>query len=78
MNDLYFNKFQNFWSHCSQNTNIGLERDIALNNAFLAMLEKWKSFLDKRSSFGALLIDLSTAFGCLLHELLIAKLHQEH
>ena len=57
---------------------MGLERDIALNNVFLAMLEKWTSFLDKRSSFDALLIDLSTAFGCLLHELLIAKLHQEY
>ena len=39
------------------------------------MLEKWKSSVDKRSSFGALLTDLSKAFDCLSHELLIAKLH---
>ena len=35
------------------------------------MLEKWKSAADKRKSFGALLTDLSEAFDCLLHHLLL-------
>ena len=39
------------------------------------MLEKWKVCNDKKLSFGALLTDLSKAFDCLSHELLIAKLH---
>ena len=39
------------------------------------MLEKWKSAVDKGKSFGALLTDLSEAFDCLSHELLLAKLH---
>ena len=38
------------------------------------MLEKWKKALDKRNNAGALLTDLSKAFDCLNHELLIAKL----
>ena len=39
------------------------------------MLENWKSGVDKGKSLGALLTDLSKAFDCLSHELLLAKRH---
>ena len=39
------------------------------------MLEKWKSPVDNKKSFGALLSDLSKAFHCLPHDLLLAKLN---
>ena len=39
------------------------------------MLEKWKRAVDNGIVFGILLTDLSKAFDCLSHELLIAKLH---
>ena len=39
------------------------------------MLEKWKRSVDNSKMFGALLTDLSKAFDCLDHELLIAKLN---
>ena len=39
------------------------------------MLEKWKLAVDNNEAFGALLTDLSKAFDCLSHDLIIAKLH---
>ena len=39
------------------------------------MLEKWRSAVDNKKTFGVLLTDLSKAFDCLSHELLLAKLH---
>ena len=43
-------------------------------HCLVAILEKWKSCNDKRKSFGALMTDLSKAFDCLSHELVITKL----
>ena len=38
------------------------------------MLIKWQKCLDNSGVVGAILMDLSKAFDCLSHELLIAKL----
>ena len=39
------------------------------------MHENWRSAVDNKKMFGALLTDLSKAFDCLSHELLLAKLY---
>ena len=38
------------------------------------MIEKWKNFVDKSKTFGALVTDLSKAFDCFPHDLIIVKL----
>ena len=43
--------------------------------SLLTLLEKWKGSVDNSKMFGALVTNLSRAFDCLHHELLIAKVN---
>ena len=62
--DPYFSKFQ-----------CGFRKGYSTQQCLIAFIEKWKSAIDQRKSFGAVLTDLSKAFDCHPHELLIAQLH---
>ena len=53
----------------------GFRKGCGAQDCLLAMLENWKNEVDKGKVFGALLTDLSKAFDCLSHELIIAKLN---
>ena len=52
----------------------GFRKGYSTQHCLIIMLEKWKKALDNRKLAGALLTDLSKAFDCLNHELMIAKL----
>ena len=53
----------------------GFRKGYNAQNCLLAMIEKWKKAVDNGNVFGALLTDLSKAFDCLPHDLIIAKLN---
>ena len=53
----------------------GFRKGMSAQNCILFMIEKWRKYLDSNKKAGVLLTDLSKAFDCLVHDLLIAKLH---
>ena len=52
----------------------GFRKGFSAQHCLIAMIEKWHQSLDSRGQAAAVLIDLSKAFNCIDHELLIAKL----
>ena len=61
--DNIFSKYQ-----CS------FRKGYSAQHCLLVMTEKWKKVVDNGGAFGALLTDLSKAFDCIPHDLIIAKL----
>ena len=53
----------------------GFRKGYSTQQGLLALLEKWKTAVDKGKAFGALLTDLSKAFDCLNHAFFIGKLN---
>ena len=53
----------------------GFRKGFSAQHCLLAMPEKWKRSADDDKAFGELLTDLSKAFDCPDHELLIARLN---
>ena len=50
----------------------GFRKGFNAQHCLVVMIEKWRKNLDKGESFGGLLTDLSKAFDCLPHDLLVA------
>ena len=52
----------------------GFRKGHSCQHVLLHLTEEWRKQLDNNKVFGALFIDLSKAFDCLPHDLLLAKL----
>ena len=68
-----FKQMSHFFENILSKYQCGFRKGFSTQHCLLAMLEKWKRSVDNGKAFGALLTDLSKAFDCLDHELLIAK-----
>ena len=64
-----------FFENIFSKNQCGFRKGHSTQQCLLATLEKWERSVDKGKAFGALLTELSKAFDCLDHELLIAKLN---
>ena len=69
-----YDQIQNFFENILSKYQCGFRKGYNAQHCLITLIEKWKKGVDNGGSFGALMTDLSKAFDCLSHELLIAKL----
>ena len=69
-----YDQIQTYFDQILSKYQCGFRKGYNVQHCLIALIEKWKQSVDKGGAFGALLTNLSKAFDCLSHELLIAKL----
>ena len=72
---LLFKQISEYFEPILSKFQCGFRKGYNALHCLLAMLEKWQSAVDNKRNFGALLTNLSKAFDCLPHDLLLAKLN---
>ena len=70
-----YNHMQQYFDNILSKYQCGFCKGYNSQHCLIKMIEKWCEGVDKGGAFGTLLADLSKAFHCLPHELLIAKIH---
>ena len=70
-----YSQISNFFEEKLSIYQCGFRKGYSAQHCLIVMIEKWRKSLDKGGNFGALLTDLSKAFDCLPHDLLVAKLY---
>ena len=72
---LLYKQLETYFESILSRYQCGFRKGFSVLTTLLPMIEKWRESLDSGGNFGALLTDLSKAFDCLPHDLLIVKLH---
>ena len=70
-----FKPISNYFEDIFSKFQCSFRQDLSSEYCLVFLIEKWKKSVDKGKTFAALLKDLSKAFDCLLHDLIIAKLN---
>ena len=70
-----FESISNYFEYIFSKFQCGFRQSLRAQYCLISMIEKWKMSVDKGKTFPALFTDLSKAFDCLPHDLIIAKLN---
>ena len=65
---------QTYFDNILSKYQCGFRKGFNAQHCLVSMIKKWKESVNNDRAFSALMTDLSKAFDCLHHELLIAKL----
>jgi len=72
---ILYTQIYNYIDQFLSTSQCGFRKGYSTQHSLIVLIEKWRKSLDKGEECGALLTDLSKAFDCLPHDLLIAKLN---
>ena len=72
---LLFNQINSYIDPKLSKYQCGFRKNMSAQNCLVLLLEKWRKCIDRKGYAGILLTDLSKAFDCIHHDLLIAKLN---
>ena len=71
---IIFNQINRFFQDKFSNFLCGFRKGFSTQTALIRLLQKWQKSLDHKDIIGTVLIDLSKAYDCIRHDLLLAKL----
>ena len=73
--ELIYRQLSNHFNNAFSKFRCGFRKVFNAQHCLLLMIDNWKNAIDNKEVFSALLTDLSKAFDCICHDLLVAKLH---